>query len=231
MGGGAYYTAGNGVCKKVPEGCNVVNTNGTCRSCLDGFEIVLGRCQRCLDKSCIACTSSYCEKCGANGFCSKCGGPFVGMSTSCQPCKDPLCGECRASSSQCTSCATGSMDGGYPSAYMDPPSGRCRLCPANCGLCTLTRSGVRCEACNQGYAAVDGACKRCPKLCSYCSISPSKCDANGCYDPSPAGLPLYQDSQGQCQEGRIKGCEQYGPDGTCSSCAYGYLLRGGKCVL
>lgn len=42
---------------------------------------------------------------------------------------------------------------------------------------------------------------------------------------------MYQDRKGLCHEGKVKGCEEYTPDGTCKKCTYGYLLRGNKCVV
>ena len=80
--------------------------------------------------------------------------------------KDPLCGSCPSSPSKCDACI-----GGFgpftpegipyrPGAYMDPASGRCRLCPHFCDQCTHTKQGPRCESCASGYVKVGGACKQ-----------------------------------------------------------------------
>ncbi|PSC76388.1 zinc finger lsd1 subclass family isoform C [Micractinium conductrix] len=205
--------------------------------------MVLGKCQRCLDAACIPCDDDACARtepshCGADGFCTSCAEPWPaeapgieapGISSSCHRCKDPLCGNCHKHPSKCTACIDRTWNltpEGLQGISLDPASGRCLLCPLGCLSCTPAKQGLRCQECVYGFArGVDGACKQCPKLCSQCE-TPTKCFY--CENRSPAGLPVYQDAKGQCHEGKVKGCEEYRPNGTCKACQYGYLLRGGR---
>ncbi len=67
-----------------------------------------------------------------------------------------------------------------------------------------------------------------------CRATPDECDVDSCQSPTRFGLPVYtvyRNSTGICVVGRIKGCDEYLAGGSCTTCAYGYLLRNGKCVV
>ncbi len=72
------------------DGCEVMNKDGTCRACYDGYKKTLGKCVRCRGAACISCKSDACNKyasssyCGTDGFCTNCTELWPGISESCQ---------------------------------------------------------------------------------------------------------------------------------------------------
>lgn len=76
-------------------------------------------------------------------------------------------------------------------------------------------------------------CRRCADpLCSECDAATLKKCTLCSYRPED-GIWRYSRpaKDGRCKGCSIRGCEQCRPNGTCARCQYGYMMKGGKCVI
>ncbi|ESU44005.1 Variant-specific surface protein, partial [Giardia duodenalis] len=183
-----------------------------------------------------------------------------------------ICKPCHTSCSSCSDTDESSCTACYPGYVLskgaDTTKGTCiRECTgalmAHCKAdgCTLDVGGSKyCDACEDGYAPIDGVCTAMSagaRDASGCKASGGKCTActgtnyallsGGCYNTKalPGSAVCTQaDSNGQCQtcangqnatSGNCPACaegcaECVSSISTCTECLAGYYLSGTKCV-
>jgi hypothetical protein len=131
------------------DNCKTLNCNNNCTECLDGYRLINGVCDKCLD-NCTHCTSNTtCEKC-ADGF-------YLNKTTLvCEQCKN-CTGVCDGTGEVCLSCADGQ--------YLNETSGLCESCTdSDCHKCVVRKGEVLCTLCEDGSVPLQGKCAKAMSL-------------------------------------------------------------------
>lgn len=201
-------------CKAKPPGCDAVDAEGVCTSCLAGFAAAAGACVGTGGQACTSgaeCASGLCLRglcCATGGNCATCGGWRGG----------------------CDSCGAAL----YVTAT-DPPA----CAPAPRGCVAVARSGA-CTACAASYALspsgacllVDGQPCAAPADCrsGLCAGAPLVCGGS---DGAPCGADGDCGGASACRGGRCCAagaggagaeCVACSASGACAGCSGGFRL-------
>ncbi|ESU43090.1 Variant-specific surface protein, partial [Giardia duodenalis] len=230
--------------------------------------------------ACVVCNIANCANCDKENVCAACD-----SSKKLSPLKDAcltacpagtydsqgVCTLCHTSCSSCSDAASTSCTACYPGHVLSKGAGTTKgTCIAECtgafmahckaDGCTLDVGGSRyCDACEDGYAPIDGVCTAIAagaRDASGCKASGGKCTActganyallsGGCYNTKalPGSAVCTAANNGQCQtcaNGQTyasgncptcaEGCAKCATNAnTCTECLAGYYKSGTSCV-
>jgi len=138
--------ADDGVCREekltAVDNCLILDCLNNCTKCLDGYHLVNGKCEKCMDN---------CSECPTNTTCSKCSNGYYLNETTlvCDKCKE-CSGVCDKTGAVCLSCADGQ--------YLNEITGKCEYCAGECHKCVSEKGVVYCTLCEDGTVPINGTC-------------------------------------------------------------------------
>ncbi|ESU40691.1 Variant-specific surface protein, partial [Giardia duodenalis] len=220
---GNYYGAAGNKCKECTvANCAECKTDGSCRTCSNGFYLDTNECKAC-DSSCKSCsgaTKADCTACpsgkaltyGNDGTKGTCGeGCTTG--TGAGNCK--TCGLTVEGTAYCSECAT---DSEYPQNGVCAP--KTTRATATCSDASI--SGGVCKVCTDGFFKMNGGCYETSRYPGKSVCTAVASGRNTCDSPAP-GYKVDNGNLVTCSEG----CKTCSAADACTDCVDGYVLISG----
>ncbi|ELP87571.1 hypothetical protein EIN_215490 [Entamoeba invadens IP1] len=232
-----YKLTTDNKCEVVPN-CAVVNSDGSCTMCIDGFYLENSECKRGnIDECMIYKNSEACSKCNSgktvlNGKCQYvpfcylfnkdktkciiCVNGYGLNNTDCVPCLNSNCTSCNADYTKCSGC----VDGMYPDE-----NGVCTSCIENCKSCSDATS---CDVCMSGfYRTADGKCE--VNNVENCEEAETQSTCSKCK------IKFYLNTDAaKCESCTDNTCESFTTEESCGQCGNCKSIRLGssfKCIV